>query len=49
MRQGKQCIAILNKTSLFFFFYKNEEQEGITGYLWWGWYQWEGGGCEERV
>jgi hypothetical protein len=44
MSQGNSLHSYLKQTkmSFFFFFYKIREQEGGTGPVWRGWYQWEG-------
>jgi hypothetical protein len=43
-------ILILNEQKcLFYFFYKIREQEGRTGPVWEGWYQWEEERGEERM
>jgi hypothetical protein len=45
------CVAILNKQNVFFFSFTKSENRREKQVLseWGGWYQWEGGGCEEKV
>jgi hypothetical protein len=50
MSHGNSLFSYLKQTKMsFFFFYKIGEQEERTGPVRGGWYQWEGGGCGERV
>jgi hypothetical protein len=34
---------------MFFFFFTKTENKNVNQVLSGGWYQWEGGGCKERV
>jgi hypothetical protein len=46
----KLFYSYLKQTKIsFFFFNKIREQEIRTDPVWRGWFQWEGGGCGERV
>jgi hypothetical protein len=50
MSQGNSLCSYLKQTKMpFFFFYKIREWEGRKGPASGSWYQWEGGGGDERV
>jgi hypothetical protein len=44
-----QCSYFKQAKCLLFSFFKIREQESRIGPAWECWYQWEGGGSEERV